>query len=220
MKTLVGPITLSLCFFALVLLSSAYLPPGTRHEAEKWLTHISGETNAVLQIADPAAAEPLKKRLQEQASALSGRAAFHKDVMLYFYSNYYVGILLASVCGGVAALGLLLISKTGWQSANPYVISLFVSASACTAFYVAYPGMFKQEENVAKNKSLYLRYLNLLNETRTFAATGLGPEGRTNTLIGFIGYLDLEMRKANDVAVSFDPGKYPTYKNLQTDKNQ
>jgi hypothetical protein len=77
--------------------------------------------------------------------------------------------------------------------------------------------LFKQEENVSKNKLLYLKYVNLLHEMRTHAL--YNPICQTNAAgpTNFVAYIDGEMARANDIAVAFDPTKFPTFKNLATD---
>jgi hypothetical protein len=68
-----------------------------------------------------------------------------------------------------------------------------------------------------QNKLLYLKYVNLLQEMRTHAL--FLPVCQTNTTgpTNFIAYIDGEMARANDIAVAFDPTKFPTFKNIAAD---
>lgn len=199
----------SFCWFCWAAISCLRLPVGT------WLVNITNETSATLAFGPHLTDKDAKQRLQEQATTLSGRAEFHKAVMLYFLSNYYSAIVLAAVCGGIAAAMLVLISKKGWSEANFYAVATFLTASACATFFLAMPALFKQEENVSKNQLLYLKYVNLLHETRTHAL--FHPICQTNAPTNFIAYIDGEMAKANDIAVAFDPTKFPTFKNIAAD---
>ena len=209
------PVALAIWFSVLVLATSLWLPQGTRHRAEKWLAHMTNETSATLTFGAHIPEEIVQQRLQAQANTLSGRARFHKEVMLYFISNYYSGIIMAAFCGGMAAVMLVVASKNGWT--NRHALAMFLMASAFTTFFVAFPALFKQEENASRNKVLYVKYVNLLNEMRTHASCK--PVCYTNTvgLTNFLAYIDGEMAKANDIAVAFDPTKIPTFANFAPD---
>jgi hypothetical protein len=214
---MIKSVGLAAAFFLAVMLIANFLPRATRSRAESWLTNIAHETSATLTFGPQLTDQNVKQRLQAQATTLSGRAEFHKAVMLYFISNYYSAILLAAICGGIAAATLVLVSKNGWTQAHPYAVATFLTASACATFFLAMPALFKQEENVSKNKLLYLKYVNLLHEMRTHAL--FNPLRQTNAAgsTNFIAYVDGEMAKANDIAVAFDPTKFPTFKNIAAD---
>jgi hypothetical protein len=207
----------AVAFFVAIIVTAYFLPHVTRSRAQEWLAPMAHETNATLQFGAHIADTNAMQRLQAQAKTASGRASFHKDVMLYFVSNYYSAILLAGICGGIAAAMLVLVSKKGWNDANPYAVAVFISASTCATLFLGFPALFKQEENATKNKVLYVKYVNLLNEMRTHAL--FNPICQTNASgpTNFIAYIDAEMAKALDIDVAFDPSKFPTFKNLAAD---
>ena len=174
------------------------------------------EMSSNLTLTLPVATTNEQTRFQEQVNHVSQRAQHHFDVMQFFYLNHYMQLMLAAIFGGLLAVALALLTKVGWTGANPYLISAFLSTSVCTAFFLAFPSVCKMEENVAKNKALYIRYVSLLNEARTYAAvTTFVQEAKTTNKFSstdFILHMDKEMKSANDIAVSFDPTKFPTYK--------
>ncbi len=210
------PVLVAVSFVLLVMVTAYFLPQVTRTRAERWLAPMTNEINATLSFGPHITDTNVAKRLQAQATMLGGRASFHKDVMLYFVSNYYSVILLALICGGIAGAMLVLVSKNGWNQPNAYAVAVLISASTCATLFLSFPALFKQEENATKNKVLYIRYANLLNEMRTHAL--FNPICQTNAgTTNFIAYIDGEMAKANDIAVAFDPTKFPMFKNLAAD---
>lgn len=226
-----GPVFISFALFLTASLLAFYLPKAVRDaEGQAWAKPIEAEKQRAPSLTSIEGPEGQKVRLGEQVQDIIGRAEHHFTVMLYFQSNYYVGILLRNIFAGLAALSLFLVSRRGWEQANPCVVSFFLTVSACAAFFIAFPDMFKQEENVTKNKALYLNYVALLNEVHTFVATGDYPqeEKKANrdklsdttvpaTLSQFIKHLNDELKKSNDIAVAFDTGKFAIYK-FATDK--
>lgn len=213
-----GPVLICFGVLATTFLLAFFLPEWVRNYGapHDWSQRLMPEMTNNLALEFAGASVPERQRLLEQVQSLSGRAEHHFQVMQYFYTMYYVSLLLGSICAGLAAIALLLISKAGWEKSNPCLISFFLATTVCTIFFVAFPKLCKHEENVSKNKLLYLKYVGLLNDARTYAATGdyVRDDKSTNTVstLDFIKYLDAEMKRANDIAVSFDPGKFPVYK--------
>ena len=111
-------------------------------------------------------------RLREQLSETIDRTEHHLDVMRFFYTRYYIAIILFSMTGALAAVSLVLISKRGWEASNEYVITVFFLMTALTLFFGSFPGLFQQDKNIADNKALYLKYSALANEIVSYAVTG------------------------------------------------
>jgi len=156
-----------------------------------------------------------KSRVQEQARHITGRANHHFRVMRYYYTNYYVSLLLGSIYGGLAALSLVLLTKAGWKEGGRCLASFFLTTTLCTTFFFTFPTWCKMDENVTKNKALFVRYVGLLNDARTFAAIGdyaRDPQSTNKVSVtDFILRMDSEMKRANDIAVAFDATKGPVY---------
>ncbi len=134
----------------------------------------SASSRAPLQFSI-AANEVQKARLEAQVAEVSNRARFHLQALVFLFANYYMSIIVFSVAGAIAAVSLVLISQKGWSDANEYIITVFFVMTAVTVFFGAFPGLFRHEQTVADNKRLYLKYVALEDEIRTYAATGLHP---------------------------------------------
>ena len=217
------PVLIGAAVLSVAIALAFWLPAWFRTELmNKWVKPLDGELHRAPSLASIEGPENQKARLSEQVQDIVGRAEHHLKVMGYFLSNYYVGILLRNIFSGLGALALFLITKDGWEEADASLVSVFLITSVCAAFFIAFPRMFKQEENVAKNKALYLKYVALLHDVHTFAATGHFPQkmakgnqsspDRDGALAAVIEYLNEELKKSNDIAVAFDAGKFAVYK--------
>jgi hypothetical protein len=151
---IIKSVALAAAFFLLVLLIANFLPQLTRSRAETWLANVENETSAALTFGPHLKDPHVSHRLLSQAATLGSRAEFHKAVMLYFLSNYYSAIVLAAVCGGIAAATLVLISKKGWSEANSYAVATFLTASACATFFLAMPALLAGGKRVQEQTAL------------------------------------------------------------------
>lgn len=183
-----------------------------RKRAEDWTEQLqpsfSSELASFSRIEGP---ELERERLASQLELVGKRSEHHRTVTAYFLSNYYMAIMESLVFGAIAAIALFFITKSGFGSANPYVVTTFITATAITTFFGAFPSVFKQSENVADNKVLYLRYVALQNEMLTFSATGLGPSGTAQTPSKYIVSVDAQLNELNNLAIGFDFSKIPKY---------
>jgi hypothetical protein len=220
-----GPVLAGALVLTIAILSGLFFPQWMtkpNYAPSDWADALKSEmTNSVkYSQSTPTTGETL--RLLEQVQHISNRAKHHFDVMQFFYLNYYVELLLGSIFGGLSALALVLLTKTGWDRADRYLISFFLTTTVSAAFFIGFPKLCKMDENVAKNKALYVKYVSLLNDARSFVTVGdFVQDTKPATPLStkeFILRLDAEMKKANDVVVSFDPGKFPVYK-ISTDNS-
>jgi hypothetical protein len=159
-------------------------------------------------------------RIESQFQQIRQRAKHHLEVMIDFYGWYYMSIVLTSWMGAFAAIALFWITKDGWSKASSYQIILFVVMTAAALFFSAFPKMFRQEENIADNKQLYLQYVALENEIRSYCVTGETAAGDKKTPATFIHYLDDRMNKTNNIALGFDSTAVPKYDALEAAKGQ
>lgn len=159
-----------------------------------------------------------RERLLQQFQEIGGRAYMHMSIMRHFYTRYYMALLLASGSAVVAAFCLFHISKKGWDEANAYIQILFVIAAGTALLLGVFPRLFRQDENIADNKALYIQYVNLGNEVRTFLATGsavLPNDTSAITLPNFVRYVDVQLATLNAIPVGFDQTQVPDYRKLQ-----
>lgn len=137
------------------------------------VTEDAPEPEIKLAFDEKVSASPQQQaRLQEQLRESIDRTKHHLAVMRFFYTRYYVAIILFSMTGALAAVSLVLISKRGWEDSNEYVITVFFLMTALTICFGSFPGLFQQDKNIADNKALYLKYSALTNEIISYAVTG------------------------------------------------
>jgi hypothetical protein len=114
-------------------------------------------------------------RLEGQLAEVRSRARFHLQASVLTFVGHYSAIIVSSLAAAVAAIMLVLISKSGWDKANGYLITVFFVMTAASVFFGAAPGLFRQEEGINDNKLLYLKYVQLEDRILTYAATGAHP---------------------------------------------
>jgi hypothetical protein len=183
-------------------------------KADEWVDKIKiedpGDTLAIPSGFNASDSE--KGRLLQQVRMIRGRAYHHFAVMKYFYAQYYMAISIVMVSGVIAALALLFITKNGWDSANQYVKTVFITAAALTAYFGTFPQVFQQSQNIADNKKLYIQYVALHDEVMSYLPLQQGIDGKPKTVSEFIHYLDKQLVQLNTFAIGFDDTKVPNYK--------
>lgn len=186
-------------------------------KAEDWAKKIKIESTTKSSLFSPAfiATDAEKGRLAQQVETIRGRAEHHFTVMKYFYSRYYMSIVEMLIFGIPAAVALLFITKDGWNDTNnQYVKTVFLTATAITAFFAAFPPVFQQNQNIADNKKLYLQYVALHDEVMSYLTLQQNINGEPKTASEFIHYLDKQLIQLNTFAIGFDDSKVPNYKNV------
>lgn len=158
------------------------------------------------------ASESERARLLDQIKTIRGRAIHHFSVMKFFYSRYYMAISVVLVSSVITAIALLFITRAGWDNASPYVITVFITAAALTAYFGAFPPVFQQSQNIADNKKLYLQYIGLHDEVMSFLSLQQNLNGEAKTASEFIHYVDKQLIQLNTFAIGFDNTKVPNYK--------
>ena len=202
---------------------------GTQSYLFKWATHQAGDWVVNLDVRSNMCDEAQKcfgpavpitewerSRIDAQYRQTCGRAKHHLDVMINMYSNYYVFIVMASLAAVVAGIAIFLVGKTGWANASTSGLVLVITMTSAALLYRSLPAIFQQEQNIAENKRLYLDYVALENETRSFSATGEDVQGKKQTASQFIHYLDDRLASLNNIALGFDPSKVPSTKDVET----
>jgi len=151
-------------------------------------------------------------RLKAQLRDARGWAEHHRLVTAFFYGRYYVAITMTSLSALFAAFLVGTIGIKGWQHASPYAVTTLIVFGGAAAFFGAFPGLYQQEENITKNKALYLGYVALENEMLSYFATYPGdpknPPPRPNE---YIHTVDEKLRGLNDMVVKFDRSAIPDY---------
>lgn len=163
--------------------------------------------------APPPITDPERKRLNEQLKDVRAKITHHGTVMAFFYKAYYMSISVVMLAGLIAALALFFIAQNGWTGTNPYVKNVFLVMTAAAAYYGLFPSVFKQEENIADNKALFLSYKALENEVISYPLTRINLKGEKKMPQEFINYVDAQMTALGKIAIGFDNTKV-TYKGV------
>jgi hypothetical protein len=161
-------------------------------------------------------------RLVHQFRETGGRAYMHVSIMKYFYTRYYMALVMAAGAAVVAAFCLFHISKEGWNQARPSVQLIFVIAAGTALLLGVFPKLFRQDENIADNKTLYIQYVALGNEIRTYLATRRAelPNDTSVTLPEFVRHIDIQLATLHKIPVGFDQTKIPDYRSLQINEQK
>lgn len=206
----------ALIVIALVSISlvvSMTIPSSKRVDADAWLQGLTPIGAPQIESFEKVQANEMERaRLKDQLTLARERSKHHLTIAVYFFSNYYMAILQAFIMGAVAAVALFFITKVGYSQASPNVVTVFITATVLATAYGAFPTVFRQPDNVAENKALYLRYIALQNEMLTYAATGLDNSAKKVPAAEYISHIDKELNKANNVAIGFDATKLPVVK--------
>ncbi|HVQ40350.1 MAG TPA: hypothetical protein VMS31_22605 [Pyrinomonadaceae bacterium] len=145
-----------------------------------------------------------KVRLASQETQIRNLIKHHGRVMAFFYQAYYIALLEVLLLGVVVAISLFAIAQDGWASANSYVKTVFIVASAGVAFFGLWPPVFEQQKNISDNKVLFLQYQALKNELNSFPVIRTNTKNEVKDANAFIAYIDSELARLGNIAVGFD----------------
>lgn len=164
-----------------------------------------------------------KTRLQAQCVEIQQRIRIHKDVMLFFYQQYFISISMTSGLAIIAGICIFFIAQFGWKNSHPALINIFIVTTSAGLFYQKLPGIFKQDINLQANGVLYIKYIDLNNELMSYLATQLAKNTKSdmsNQLIElkpkeFIYYIDTKLAEFNQIPIEFDATKVIKLNDLQ-----
>jgi len=190
----IAPFLVAIVILLFLQTSSLHIAHWAQHRGEEWTWTLQTNLAQADSLKDSfgqtfSGTEKEKDRLEAQFQELRARCRHHLTVMTEFYGWYYMAIIMMSLTAAIAAMILLWISKKGWSDATPAVLIAFVIMATATIYYREFPGVFKQEENIAENKRLYLAYVVLQNEMRSYCVTGEDLNGKKQPAAKFIHYL-------------------------------
>jgi hypothetical protein len=172
--------------------------------------HVRAVDEAKVWLADSGASQHEKARLSQQLDEITARRRHHWDTMSFFYKNYFLSLTMAMLTGIAAAACLGAITKKGWGGTHPSVHTSFIVLSGAAAIFALEPALFKQEQNIADNKSLYLSYAALQNEALSVLATWTTDNSAQVTACELIHLLDSRLARLNNIAIGFDSSRLPT----------
>jgi hypothetical protein len=202
-------ITSSLAISIFLLWSSLNWFAGNK--AKEWL--VQSTVNPQPIFTENFKSKPaVKERLNQQFDDIQSRIKSHSDVMIYFYKQSYVCGSMSLGLAITSALCIFFISRDGWEKANNGLINAFLVTTSAAFVCNQIPVIFKQENNLTGNRTLYLEYVALRNEFISYAATGgtIGGEaahpGDFTTVDAnqFIHQIDRRLAELNQIAIDFD----------------
>ncbi|XGV98123.1 MAG: hypothetical protein ACAF41_04125 [Leptolyngbya sp. BL-A-14] len=204
--TLLGHIVISTSLILGICLSYALMFWFAGTKQNEWLAataELKPETINT-SIANLATKPSEKARLIDQFQQIQDRIQKHASVMGFFYKQYYIS--LSMICGGsvVASICLFFISKNGWDRVNNALINIFIVSSSTVILYGNIALVFKQEENIKDNQTLYLSYFALRNEMLSYWATQQDITGQSIKPEKFIHYMDKRLQDLSQIHLGFD----------------
>lgn len=152
------------------------------------------------------------ERLKQQWGEINKRIKRHKDVMIFFYQQYFISISMTSGLAIVGGICLFFITQVGWMAANPALMNVLIVTASVGLLYQKLPLMFKHDINLGANRGLYLKYIELINELTSYLATKLAKNinlQNPNQLSEvdpkyFIHYIDKKLAELNQIPIEFD----------------
>ena len=154
-----------------------------------------------------------KDRLREQFVEIRNRAIIHLKVMLYYYTVYIMATSMAAVLALAASIIFLFVSKSGWATANSYVLTVLIVAASTATFFVLAPKLYKQHQNLEANKTLYVSYKALENRILSYVATGhdLSADDKIEQtdIKAFIHRIDAQLEELHQFPIELDPSVIP-----------
>jgi hypothetical protein len=208
-----GKHSLITCF--LILASAAISSAAYRHAVDlsaRWVRPLQ-PSNLVTGFCKPPEqiVGPAQLRLEDDVKTLQGRSEHHMDLIIYFYANYYRAIIMSSILGAVSGICLFYIANKGWKDASNYVVTTFVISTVIAAFFFSLIAVFKEQDNITSNKTLYLKNVALRNEILSYCATGTSGSASESTTSMFVHEIDKEMANINDIAIAMDSSRIADY---------
>lgn len=181
------------------------------NKAKEWLVQPTIKPEPI--FTEKFQAKPaVKERLNQQFDEIQSRIKSHSDVMIYFYKQSYVCGSMSLALAITSALCIFFISRDGWEKANNGLINAFLVTTSAAFVYNQIPVIFKQENNITGNRTLYLEYVALRNEFLSYAATGgtIGGDTKQPSVFNaidtnqFIHQIDRRLAELNQIAIDFD----------------
>ena len=159
-------------------------------------------------------ANPLERaRLLQQHAHVRSLALRHLNIIRYYYEQSFGSYALALVLAISAAVALLLITRTGWSGANPYVLNTFVVLTAASIFFGVLPNVYSYSRNIETNMNRYVVFSALENQIRGYLTTGyLSDETETSKSLSvkdFTLHVDRQLLKTLSLPLELDPQAIP-----------
>lgn len=152
----------------------------------------------------PELSDAICKRYLDQGQLALSRAQHHFWIMRFYTIRNFAFLSTAFATGTAGASALVVITKSGWDSADSRLKGIFLGLACSTAFFGGFPSVTLLDQNMQDNLTAYSGYDDLVAEIRTYLATGQATNGNHSDPRGFAHYVDKKLMALNGVHISFD----------------
>jgi hypothetical protein len=114
---------------------------------------------------------PEKQRIREQIEIILTKKRQNKNIATDYYKWIFVVLPITSGAAIVSGISLFFISKEGWNQANSYIITVFITASTIALLVGSLSVIFKMQENAGRHIESFVAYENLYQQILTRLAT-------------------------------------------------
>jgi len=149
----------------------------------------------------------LKSRIEAQLTDVRGAAHYHLSVARDFSTFQYLHITMATIAAVIAGVLLVPISWTGWKDAGVVLTTAFLLTAATAILFSSFSQLYRQQENIDDNISLYLAYLTLEDEILSYYPVREGDADQVVEPHKFVQRVDKRIAELRSLAVAFDPTK-------------
>ena len=161
--------------------------------------------------------QPLMRRLREQCNLTRSMALLYLRMTIYQYVSYYTSLTMATVLAILAGIFLFSITKSGWQEADPAVVTIFLILAGAALFYSQQPTLFEYEKNIANYRKQFASYVQLEHRILRFMVLGSEMENDPNghlemvRLSQFVRDVDIQLAVTDQLQVLFNTEAVPSY---------
>jgi hypothetical protein len=185
-------------------------------------------------------------RIGEQLQEIQNRIHFHFDAVKIFYRNEFSFVILSTLFGILAAVGLFYSLYVGIKYINEYWKTAFITTFAIFSLFFYFLSVFNVDQNIRDNNSFLEYYISLKNVVLSYKTTNQTFKYSDNIKadmqqFGFasasfeadsipvspdrmIHYIDLNLAKNINISVAINikgvPSPKDVYQNLQNMGNK
>lgn len=164
-----------------------------------------------MEVKEDAPAERLMRRLETQGKTTRERGLRHLKIAQFFYERYYMAIRLATFLSLIAGICLVWISRNGFNDSSAIIKTIFLLSTVGTAYFLTYPAIYGQKENLTVNGKKWEQHVALNQEIVTFkSAYGTtskwddSGKSWTEAALPFIKKVDKRLADLNGLNVTLD----------------
>ena len=205
--TFTGHIVTVVIGLSLVLLGRMLLIINMKKFGENWFPKLEELENHSILENKKLSEDTIKERFKDQLKQVYRRLETHRYVVILIYRRRYISNIM--MMGGAlgASICLLFISTQGWQKSNQVLIDIFIVTLSVFVLYRNIPLVFKYNENIIHNQTLYNEYFKLRNELLSYFCTLENIEGEKIEEQQFIHYVDRRLQQISEFTLDFDETK-------------